>query len=177
MSQPKACPDVIRPPVSEILIFSVDDHRYGLSTACVQELVRAVRLVPVPHPAEGIEGVIDLHGQIVPVIDLRRSLGREAKAPQPTEHLIIVHTEARLVAIRADRATDVRQIEPEMLQVMPDAFDGAGIIRMPDGIVMMLDALGLDPKGPAPKGLNPMAMAARSEDEGLQAAIAASDGE
>jgi purine-binding chemotaxis protein CheW len=117
MSQPKAYADVLRPPVSEILIFTVDDRRYGLSTACVQELVRAVRLVPVPHPVDGIEGVIDLHGQIVPVIDLR-SLGLEAKAPHPTEHLIIVRTEARLVAIRADRATEVRQIEPEMVGVV-----------------------------------------------------------
>src|ERR1700722_250641 len=144
MSQPKACAKVIRPPVSEILIFTLDDHRYGLSTTCVQELVRAVRSVPVPHPGDGIEGVIDLHGQIVPVIDLSRRLGLEAKAPQPTEHLIIVHTAAGLVAIRADRATDVRQIEPEMVQAMPDAFDGAGIIRMPDGLVMVLDATGLD---------------------------------
>jgi len=118
MSQPKAYADVIRPPVSEILIFTMDDHRYGLSTACVQELVRAVRLVPVPHPLDGIEGVIDLHGQIVPVIDLRRSLGLKAKAPHPTEHLIIVQTEARLVAIRAVRATEVRQIEPEMVGVV-----------------------------------------------------------
>jgi chemotaxis signal transduction protein len=118
MSQPKAYADVVRPPVSEILIFAVDDRRYGLSTACVQELVRAVRLVPVPHPVDGIEGVIDLHGQIVPVIDLRRSLGLEAKAPHPTEHLIIVQTEARLVAIRDDRATEVRQIEPEMVGVV-----------------------------------------------------------
>jgi chemotaxis signal transduction protein len=117
MSQPKAYADV-RPPVSEILIFTVDDHRYGLSTACVQELVPAVRLVPVPHPVDGIEGVIDLHEQSVPVIDLRRSLGLKAKAPHPTEHLIIVHTEARMVAIRADRASEVRQIEPKMVGVV-----------------------------------------------------------
>jgi purine-binding chemotaxis protein CheW len=144
----------------------VDDHRYGLSTACVQELVRAVRPVSIPNPIDGIEGVIDLHGQIVPVIDLRRRLGLAPKEPQPTEHLIIVHTEARLVAIRADRATDVRQIEPEMVQAMPDAFDGAGIIRMPDGLVMVLDAM----------GLNAVMMAAGSKGEGLHAAIGARDG-
>ena len=144
MSRPNVCADLIRPPPSEILIFTLEDRRYGLSTACVQELVRAVRLVPVPHPVDGIEGVIDLHGQIVPVIDLRGSLGLEGKAPHPTEHLIIVHTEARLVAIRADRATEVRQIEPEMVQLQ-GAFDGAGIVRMPDGLVMLLDAKRLYP--------------------------------
>src|ERR1700675_2836316 len=98
MSQPKACTDVIRRlPVSEILIFAVDDHRYGVSTACVQEVVRAVCSVSVPNPIDGIEGVIDLHGQIVPVIDLRRRLGLVPKAPQPTEHLIIVRTGTWLV--------------------------------------------------------------------------------
>jgi chemotaxis signal transduction protein len=90
MSQPEVCADIFRPPVSEILIFTVDNHRYGLSTACVQELVRAVHSVPLPHFVDGIEGVIDLHGQIVPVIDLRRILGLAGKAPQPTEHMIIV---------------------------------------------------------------------------------------
>jgi purine-binding chemotaxis protein CheW len=158
MSQPNA--DGIRMPVAEILLFTLDDRRYAISTACVQELVRAVRSVSVPNPLDGIEGVIDLHGQIVPVIDLRRSLGLPPKAPQPTEHLIIVRAATRLVAIRADRATDVRQVEPEMVQEMPDAFNGVGIIRMPDGLVMVLDA---------------MLMAAGSKGESLHAAIAAGD--
>jgi purine-binding chemotaxis protein CheW len=161
MAQPQACADDARRSVSEVLIFTIDDRRYGLSTACVQELVRAVRPVSVPIPIDGIEGVIDLHGQIVPVIDLRRSLGLAPKEPQAAEHLIIVRTGARLVAIRADRATDVRQVEPEMVQEMPDAFEGVGIIRMPDGLVMVLDA---------------MLMAAGSRGERLQAAIAARDG-
>jgi chemotaxis signal transduction protein len=101
----------------------------------------------------------------VPVIDLRRILGLAGKAPQPSEHLIIVHTETRLVAIRADRAIDVRQIEPEMVQAMPDAFEGAGIIRMPDGLVMVLDAMGLDA----------VIMAASSKGERLDAALVARD--
>jgi purine-binding chemotaxis protein CheW len=166
----------MRPPPSEILIFTLGDRRYGLSTACVQELVRAVRLVPVPHPVDGIEGVIDLHGQIVPVIDLRRSLGLEAKAPHPTEHLIIVLTAARLVAIRADRATEVRQIEPDMVQLQ-GAFEGAGIVRMPDGLVMLLDANRLDPREAYPHEVDPMKSADGSKDQGHQAAIGAREGQ
>jgi purine-binding chemotaxis protein CheW len=162
MSQSRTCADDIRPPVSEILIFTVDDRRYGLSTACVQELVQAVHSVPVPHPVDGIEGVIDLHGHIVPVIDLRRRLGLTAKAPRATEHLIIVQIDARLVAIRVDRVIDVRRIEPEMVRAMPDAVDGPGIIRMLDGLVMMLDALGLDAKR-----LDPTVMATGSKGESL----------
>ena len=136
----RACTDDGQRPVYEILIFMLDDHRYGLSTACVQKLIRAVRAVAVPNPISGIESVIDLHGQIVPVIDLRHRLRLQPKEPQATEHLIIVRVANQLVAMRADRATDVRQIEPEMVQEISDAFDGGGVIRMPDGLVTMLDA-------------------------------------
>jgi purine-binding chemotaxis protein CheW len=147
-------------PVSEILIFTLDDQRYAVSTACVQELVRAVRSVSVPNSLDGIEGVIDLHGQVVPVIDLRSNLGLPPKPPQPTEHLIILRTATRIIAIRADNANDVRQVEPEMVQEIPDAFNGAGIVRMPDGLVMVLDA---------------RLMAAGSNGERVHAAVAAGD--
>jgi purine-binding chemotaxis protein CheW len=161
MVQLTACADGTQLPVSEILIFTVDDRHYGLSTACVQELARAVRSVSVPNPIDGVEGVIDLHGQIIPVIDLRRRLGLAPKEPQPADHLIIVRTPTRLVAIRADCATDVRRVAPEMIQAMPDACGGAGIIRMPDGLVMLLD---------------PMLIAAGSTGEHLPAAVAARGG-
>jgi purine-binding chemotaxis protein CheW len=141
MAQPNARADGAKAPQSEILIFTIDDHRYGLSTSCVQELVRVVRSVSVPNAPDRIEGVIDLHGQIVPVLDMRRSLGLAPKVPQSTEHLIIVRIETRLIAIRADRATDVRQVEPEMVHDMLGAFDGAEIIRMQDGLVTMLDTV------------------------------------
>jgi purine-binding chemotaxis protein CheW len=139
--------------LSEVLIFSLDEHRYYLPARYVQEVVRAVQSQPVPNAPQGLEGIIDVHGTIVPVVDLRQRLGITPKKPKPSDHLIIIHREDKLIGIRVDRAIDVRKIEPAMVHNTARAGnENEGFIRTSDGIVIVLDltgvALGVGVTGP-----------------------------
>jgi purine-binding chemotaxis protein CheW len=96
----------------EILIFLLDQQRYALPSSVVQELARAVEIISVPGAPKEVEGVIDYRGKIVPVLDLRRYLELTPKAPKPTDYLIILHINQRLLAIRVDRALDVSVVDP-----------------------------------------------------------------
>jgi purine-binding chemotaxis protein CheW len=126
--------------LSEVLIFSLDEHRYCLPARCVQEVVRAVQSQPVPNAPRGLEGIIDVHGTIVPVIDLRQRLGITPRKPMLSDHLIIMRREDQLIAIRVDRAIDVRKIEPAMVHNTAGAgYENEGFIRTQDGIVIVLD--------------------------------------
>src|SRR5437588_10594891 len=97
----------------EILVFEVDGRRYGLPASEVQELLRAVAIVPLPLAGPAVEGVVNLRGRVVPVFDLRVRLGLPARAVAPSDHLIVAQSGGRLVALRVDRALDLVQLDAE----------------------------------------------------------------
>ena len=127
---------------SEILIFLLDQQRYALPSSLVQELVRAVQIISIPNASEQIEGVIDYHGKIVPVLNLRQHLALAARTAQPTDHLIILRANERLFAIRIDRALDVaadsdRNDEPAV------GRDANTVIHAQGGTVIVLNPVPL----------------------------------
>jgi purine-binding chemotaxis protein CheW len=128
---------------AEILVFEVEGQRYALWASDVRELVRAVAIVPLPRAPAAIEGVIDLHGRAVPVLDLRRRFGLPARAVDPSEHLIIASAGTRPVAIRADRAIELTRLQRSYLddgaEVAPGAPYVAGLARVPGGLAIIHD--------------------------------------
>jgi purine-binding chemotaxis protein CheW len=134
----EAAPDRQR----EILVFTLDGQRYALWAADVRELLRAVAMVPLPGSPPIVEGAIDLRGRVVPVLDLRRRFGLPAKALDPGDHLIVAAAGARLVAIRADRALDLVNLEVAGRRSTVDFDAGAyvaGVARLPDGLAVIHD--------------------------------------
>ncbi|MHC5541301.1 chemotaxis protein CheW, partial [Singulisphaera rosea] len=91
----------------EILIFEVEGRLFGLPVANIRELVRVVTIVPLPSMPPIVEGIVNLRGEIVPVLDIRPRLGMPAKAVELSDQLIIARTRGRLVAVRVDRAVEL----------------------------------------------------------------------
>lgn len=123
----------------EILTFALDDQRYALPSSLVHELARAVTIISFPCASKRVEGVIDLHGRIVPVIDLRQHLGLTPRATQPGDHLIIFRSRDRLFAIRVDRVIDVCSFEPSKGEESLAISSSGAIVQIHDGTVMVLD--------------------------------------
>jgi purine-binding chemotaxis protein CheW len=117
----------------EVLVVAIDRRHYGLPAVEVVELLRVVTCVPLARAPEWIEGVFSLRGTVVPVLDLRSRLGLPAKAAEPSDHLVVVWTWNRLVALRVDRALELAE---------PDATDGtsvAAVVRLGDELIPLLD--------------------------------------
>jgi purine-binding chemotaxis protein CheW len=127
----------------DLLLFELEDRRLALPTRVVREVVRAVAVRPLPRAPAVVEGLIDVRGQVVPVFDLRR---RFRLTPRPlglSEQLIIAETQRRVVAVRADRTIDVVAVDPAQVHdpraVVPDADQVAGVVTLPDGLVLIHD--------------------------------------
>jgi purine-binding chemotaxis protein CheW len=129
----------------EILVFEIAGQRYGLPVTEVRELVRAVAIVPLPLARPPVEGVVDLRGQIVPVIDLRSRLGLPARPVSPSDHMIVAQSQGRLVALRIDRAIDLVPIDADSIA---STGTGTGTVReivegqvaqLADGLAPLLD--------------------------------------
>jgi purine-binding chemotaxis protein CheW len=69
---PPASAESARSPERELLIFEIGASRFGLPSADVREVLRAVTIVPLPGAPPIVEGLINVRGRIVPVLDIRR---------------------------------------------------------------------------------------------------------
>jgi purine-binding chemotaxis protein CheW len=125
------------------LVFEVSGQRYALPSADVREVLRAVAVVPLPRAPAVVEGVINLRGRLVPVLDLRTRFRLAAKPVGPTDHFLIAQAGERVVALRVDRATDLVQLGEADVEdakgVVPGAEYVAWMARHADGLILIHD--------------------------------------
>jgi purine-binding chemotaxis protein CheW len=144
----------------EVLVFQLDGQRFGLLATVVREVLRAVALVPLPRAPAIIEGVINLRGRIVPVLDLRSRFRLPPRPLRPTDHLIVAWAGERLVALRVDQATDLVRLPGTHLEeargVVPGVEYVTWVARLPDELVLLHDL---------------RTFLSRAEAEGLAAAL------
>ena len=115
----------------------------GLPASSVRELLRAVAITSVPGAPTIIEGVVNVRGQLVPVIDVRRRLALPAKTLDPDEFLVILREGTRTLAMRVDDVDDLVEIpadgaEPSV-ELSPALRDLAGLTARPDGVLVIYD--------------------------------------
>jgi purine-binding chemotaxis protein CheW len=131
----------------EILLFEVSDLHLGVGSSGVHNVLRAVSLLQLPKSPAGVEGVINLRGQVVPVLDLRSLLDLPRKPMEHTDHLIVLHVEEGLVAIRVDRAVDLVRLEESDIEktegMLADMPYSDAIAKTVGGLIHILDPRGL----------------------------------
>jgi purine-binding chemotaxis protein CheW len=131
--------DVVRGRQREILVFALGSQRYALWGCDVRELLRAVAVAPLPRAPRIVEGVIDLRGRVVPVLDIRSRFGLPPKPIEPSDHLIVAAVGPRVVAIRVDRALDLLTVDGGELSAAMGGSYVAGVARLPDGLAVIHD--------------------------------------
>jgi purine-binding chemotaxis protein CheW len=127
----------------EVLVFQLDGRRYGLLAEVVREVLRAVAVVLLPRAPAIVEGVINLRGRIVPVLDLRRRFRLPPRPLYPSDHLIVASADERLVVLRVDQATDLVRLPASHLEeasgVVPGVEYVRWVARVPDDLVLLHD--------------------------------------
>lgn len=127
----------------EVLLFTLESQRYALPSTDVRELVRAARLTPLPRAPDVVEGLLNLRGELLPVLDLRRRFRLPPRPLSPNDHFIVAQAGARRVVLRVDRAEGLLALEPGALDTTPRELPGvgyvAGAVKLPDGLVLVHD--------------------------------------
>lgn len=127
----------------EVLEIEISGQRYGIPTSDIMEIVRAATLVNLPKVPPIVEGILNFHGRVVPVLDIRKRFRLPAKQIEHTDHLIVVRAGARLVALRADQATEILRLDPadivDTAKVAPNVQYVTGVAKLPDGLLLIHD--------------------------------------
>jgi purine-binding chemotaxis protein CheW len=131
------------PRTREVLVFEVEGQRYGLPTADVRELVRAVAITPLPNAPGVIEGVVNVRGRVLPVLDVRARFRLPARPLDPSDHFIVAAAGPRGVILHVDGATHLALVDETSVQAPetlgPSATYVAGVAKLDDGLVLIHD--------------------------------------
>lgn len=129
--------------LEQLAVFRVDDGRYALPLATVGRIVRAVETTPLPRAPATVLGVIDVHGEVLPVLNFRRKLQLAERDITPSDHFLIARTERRTLILVIDRPESVIEVpaveivDTNAIESCPEQF--RGIVKLPDGLVLIHD--------------------------------------
>jgi purine-binding chemotaxis protein CheW len=126
--------------------FFVEDLFFGVDVLRVQEVLCFQHMTRVPQAPEVVEGLINLRGQIVTAIDMRRRLQLPPRAGDRTPMNIVVRTEGGAVSLLVDEIGDVLDVDSVTYEPPPENLDrGArdlirGVYKLKDRLLLVLDA-------------------------------------
>ena len=126
---PEAAPAAVR----QLATFVVDGLLCGVDVLTVQEVIRHQTMTPVPCAPRVVEGLINLRGQIVTAIDMRRRLGLPERPDALLSMNVVVRTAEGVVSLLVDEIGDVVEVKPDWFEVTPDTI-GATVRSVIDGV-------------------------------------------
>lgn len=128
----------------EVLVFELNHEKYGIPIDPVVEIIRYVEPTEVPHTVHFLEGIISLRGEMIPVLNGRKRLGHEEKAPDKKTRIIILQEEQGHYGITVDATNQVirlqkKNIEPTPLVVGMDSAFIEGVCVHRGQLVILLN--------------------------------------
>lgn len=137
-------PGMARPQEDElsVLVVDVNGVRCGLPASDVVELHPVVAVTDLPGAPAVVEGVIDVRGSVVAVVDVRTRLGLPRRPPLVSDHLVVSRVGARTVALRVDRAVELTALDRSCIDRSEDLTDAphlSGVARLDNGLVLIHD--------------------------------------
>lgn len=119
MTQDKKTPTDATAQDIELLSFYVGDHEYSVDIMSVREIRGWTKTTSLPHSPIYVQGVINLRGTVLPVVDLALRLGLSAKEPDERNVVVVVDLDGRTLGLRVDAVSDILSISTSALQDPP----------------------------------------------------------
>lgn len=127
----------------QILVFSLGGHRFALTLLAVDRVVRVVAITPLPELPDFVLGVINVQGEVIPVIDVHRRFGLPQRDIALTDQLVIARTARRAMALRVDTVTEVIECPDHdrvaAERILPELEHVKGVVKLEDGLVLIFD--------------------------------------
>ncbi len=133
----------------QLVTFNIGDEEYGIYITRIQEINRLGKITKLPKSPDFIEGVTNLRGEVIPVIDTRKRFGLELKDNDDRTRIIIVDMAGKKTGLIADRVNEVLRLPtgnisppPPVMSARSEAQFLSGIGKLDNGerMVLLLDA-------------------------------------
>jgi len=129
----------------QLVGFKLGDEEFGVDISKVQEINRIMTITKIPNSQNYIEGVVNLRGRIIPIMNLRSRLGMGKKENDARTKIIVADINGTLVAFIVDEVTEVLRIAQETIEDTPAIATNVeqefitGIANLDDRLLMLLN--------------------------------------
>ena len=129
----------------QLVTFAISEEEFGIDILKVQEIIRIMDITKVPGSPPHVEGVINLRGRVIPVIDLRRRFGMEPRAHDSHTRIIVLELHGMIVGFVVDGVSEVLRIQSNTVEPPPAVVAGLeseyikGVGKLDDRLLILLD--------------------------------------
>lgn len=149
----------------DVLICELGEYRLALRFRDVREVLRAVAITRLPGAPPAVDGIVDVRGDVMPVLNARIRFGLPSAPLAPDEHFVAVTAGSRTMLLRVDRVVDISAVAESSVRQLEDLVAGpryvSGIATLADGLTLLHD---------------PAAFLSEAEAADLDAALSAREG-
>jgi purine-binding chemotaxis protein CheW len=129
----------------QLVVFDLSSEAFGVDISAVREIIRLQDITKVPRTPEFVEGVINLRGKVIPVIDLRKRFGLSAEDESKDNRIVVVDIGAQDIGVVVDAVTEVLRISTETIEPPTSVISTSdseyliGIAKLDARLIILLD--------------------------------------
>ena len=129
----------------QLVTFSIGEEEFGVDILKVQEIIRTMEITKVPRAQSFVEGVINLRGKVIPIIDLRRRFSLVSKPHDKHTRIIVIEINNMIVGFVVDSVSEVLRIPAGTVEPPPPVVAGmdseyiSGVGKLQDRLLILLD--------------------------------------
>ena len=129
----------------QLVVFRLAGETYGVDIHRVREIIRVQQITRVPKTPDFVEGIINLRGGVIPVIDLRKRLNLHTEETTEDARIVVIEQQEQTIGMIVDQVSQVLRIDsatvepPSPFIVTVDTRYLAGIAKLTDQLIVLLD--------------------------------------
>ncbi|WP_407307306.1 chemotaxis protein CheW [Desulfosporosinus sp. SB140] len=129
----------------QLVTFSLGSEEFGVNIMLVQEIIRIPPITRVPKAPSYVEGVINLRGNVIPVVSLRNRFGMDRVEETDLSRIIVLQVDSKVFGIRVDGVTEVLRLDSESIEPPPPVALGMdsqfirGVGKIGDRLLILLE--------------------------------------
>jgi len=131
--------------ILQLVSFNIGDEQFGVNILAVQEIIRFMNVTKVPNSPVFVDGVINLRGKVIPIMDLRARMGLDRREHDKSTRIVIVDVNGKIAGFVVDSVSEVLRIPASLTETPPELATGVAetfidsIVRLEDNIIILLD--------------------------------------
>jgi len=129
----------------QLVTFRIGEEEFGVDILSVQEIIRLMQITMVPHAASFIEGVINLRGKVIPVVNMRTRFNLPAVEHDGNTRIVVMEFNQKIVGFLVDGVSEVLRIPASTVEPAPPVVCGIGseyirgVGKLQDRLLILLD--------------------------------------
>jgi purine-binding chemotaxis protein CheW len=131
--------------ILQLVSFQIGTEEFGVDILKVQEINRMVDITKVPRSPEFVEGIINLRGKVIPIIDLRKRFNMELSDHDKNTRIVVVDIEGQTMGMVVDSVSEVLRIPASTIEPTPDVVTSVeseyirGVAKLDNRLLIHLD--------------------------------------